>query len=71
MTKTIQQQVVSEYLNKQVSHKESLKVIENDFAGLIVFIGNIKEFRKAKAIKPETYTTKLDSRYRHGAFLKN
>ncbi len=73
MNETIQQQIVSEYLNKKVSHKEALKVIESDFAGLIVFIGNLKEFRKAKNIaeEPKTYITKLNSHYRHGAFLKN
>lgn len=36
---TIQQQVVCEYLNKEVSHEEALKVIENDFGGIVVYLG--------------------------------
>lgn len=39
MQETIQQQVVSEYLNKNVTHEEALKVIENDFGGIVVYLG--------------------------------
>jgi len=71
--KSIQQQIVSEYLNKEVTHEEALKVIESDFCGLIVFVGNLKEFRKAKSLslKKDGIKFKLGSRYRHGAFLQN
>lgn len=41
-TQSIQQQIVSEYLNKEVTHEEALKVIEKDFGGLMVFVGNLK-----------------------------
>jgi len=71
--KSIQQQIVSEYLCKEVTHEEALKVIESDFGGLIVFVGNLKEFRKAQslALKQQEIKFKLGSRYRHGAFLQN
>ena len=51
MNPTIQQQIVSEYLDREVSHQQACEVIENDFAGLIVFIYNMKALKQAKLLR--------------------